>query len=429
MSKKLIQSAEGEWWASRIYYLQMRKNLSREDVRTAWTLLWDEWSKLDVRFLKTRMLPEKFKMALAFRKVNPLAFMIAPTFLVGLTIKGMSVDELSGLVDSFLDHGWFREYERHELPDPNTVYSNGFGGDGIRTINVSTSAMIIASAAGVPCYKMGSRTYFSHSGSHNFLDLIGVKASTNPEHAVQTLKKAGLAYIDGVATADGPTQGIGTGLSMMPGANKLMKAMSYPFRYPILCLNPLKPKISIRGVSTLETEMPAEVLKTYYPYSKRFEVVSGMSSEGAIIDEASNVGPTKITEFRDGELRTYQTNPEDWGVKQAHPRDIHCGDPWIAAVKTVAILRGFCNDAHKDLLLINAGHFLYVAGKANTRKEGTEMARAAVDDGRALEKMRLWVEASEGQMGVFELIVAAAGREDSAQQMQHPLKLGTSADY
>ncbi|HEY7913054.1 MAG TPA: hypothetical protein VIG62_14170 [Blastocatellia bacterium] len=427
MPDKLLQSVESEWWANRIYLLQMRKNLSREEVRKAWSLLWDEWAKLEPRYLDSRFLPEKVRMVLAFRKVNPLAFMLAPTFLVGLTSKGMTADELSGLVDSFHDHGWFREYDSHELPDPDTIYSNGFGGDAIRTINVSTSAMVIAAAAGVPCYKMGSRTYFSHSGSHNFLDLVGVKASTTPEHALSTLKKIGLAYIDGVATADGPTQGIGKGLSMMPGANKLMKAMSYPFRFPILCLNPLKPKISIRGVSTLDTEVPAQVLKSYYSYTRRFEVVAGTSTDGAIIDEVSNVGPTKVTEFRDGELRTFTTSPEDWGVKQAHPRDIHCGEPWVAGVKTIGILRGFCNDAHKDLLLINAGHFIYLAGKAKTRREGTEMARAAVDDGRALDKLRQWVEVSDGERGVFELIVAAAGREDAAQQMRHPLKLGTSA--
>jgi anthranilate phosphoribosyltransferase len=427
MSENLPQSLGGEWWASRLYLLQLRKNLTREDTRKAWSMLWDEWAKLDTRFLKARILPEKLRMALAFRKVDPLSLMLAPTFLVGLACKGMNVAELSGLVDSFIDHGWFREYESFELPDANSVYSNGFGGDAIRTINVSTTAMIVAAAAGVPCYKMGSRTYFSHSGSHNFLDLAGVKASSTPDHADRTLRQAGIAYIDGVATADGPTQGIGMGLAMMPGANKLMKAMSYPFRFPILCMNPLKPKLSIRGVSTLDTEIPAEVLRSYYPYTERFEVVAGMSTEGAIIDEVSNVGPTKITEYKDGEMRTYQTVPEDWGVRQAHPREIHCGEPWVAAVKAVAILRGFCNDAHKDLALINAGHFLYVAGKAKTRKEGTEMARAAVDDGRAIEKLHAWVEASGGQMGVFEFIYAAAAREDEAQQMQHPLKLGMSA--
>lgn len=427
MSRRLEQSFDGDWWAKRIHLLQMRKNLSRDDTRKGWSMLWNEWAKLDPRYLNSRFLPEKLKMALAFRRVNPLAPMIAPTFLVGLASKGMTVDELSGLVDSFIEHGWFREFEGFELPDPNTVYSNGFGGDGIRTINVSTAAMVIAAGAGTPCYKMGSRTYFSHSGSHNFLDLVGVKASTTPEHTIHTLKEAGIAYIDGVATADGPTQGIGTGLSSMPGANQLMKAMTYPFRFPILCLNPLKPKISVRGVSLLDTEVPAEVLRTYYPYSERFEVIAGTSSDGAIIDEVSNVGPTQVTEYKDGVLQTYWTKPEDWGVKEAHPRDIHCGEPWVAAVKTVAILRGFCNDAHKDLLIINAGHLLYLAGKAHTRREGTEMARAAVDDGRALEKLRQWVEASGGLQAVFEFVVSAAGREDQAQQMTHPLKLGTSA--
>lgn len=138
-------------------------------------------------------------------------------------------------------------------------YSNGFGGDAIRTINVSTAAMIIASAAGALCYEMRSRIYFSHSGSHNFLDLIGVRASSNPEHALRTLDKAGIACIDGVATADGPTKGIVTGLSIMPGANELMKAMSYPFRFPILCLNPLKPE-----TVTIILSAPHQLCLAYY---------------------------------------------------------------------------------------------------------------------------------------------------------------------
>jgi anthranilate phosphoribosyltransferase len=400
----------------------MRQNLSREETRKAWNVLWDEWVQLDLQILKSRFLPEKLRIALAFRKVAPLALMIAPTFLMGLTAKGMSVDELAGLVDSFLDHGWFHEYEGYELPDPNTVYSNGFGGDGIKTINVSTGAMIIAAAAGIPCYKMGSRTYFSHSGSHNFLEIVGVKASVTPEHALHTLHSVGIAYIDGVATADVPTQAIGIGLSIMPGARQLMKTMTYPFRFPILCLNPLKPRISVRGVGTIDTEVPAEFLRSYYPYLQRLEVAAGVLPDGAIIDEISNVGPTKITALQDGEIRTSTTTPGDWGVRQAQPKEILCVDPWMSAVKIMAILRGACNDAHKDLLLINASQFLYLTGKAQSRKEGTEMARAAVDDGRALEKLRAWVEASGGEPSAFEMIVAASSREDRVERIRHPLK-------
>lgn len=424
-TKKKVEKQSNRWWAGQIQKLLLRQDLSRQDTREAWNFLWETWQDIDIKLLDAKYLPQKLRTLLAFRKINPIALMIAPTFLVGLTAKGMSKDELSGLVDSFLDHGWFSEYDALELPDPNTVYSNGFGGDGLKTINVSTGAMIIAAAAGVPCYKMGSRTYFSHSGSHNFLDIVGVKASTTPDHTLHTLRQAGIAYIDGVATADGPTQALGKGLAMVPDARELMKMMTYPFRFPILCLNPLKPRLSTRGVSTMDTEVPGQVLRDLYPYTERFEIVAGKVSEKTVIDEVSNVGPTKVTEFKDGELRTYMTTPEDWGVPQVSTRDIRCTDAWLSAVKIVSIFRGLTNDAHKDLLLINAGQFIYVAGKARTRKEATEIDRAAVNDGRALETLRTWVQASGGKIGALQVIEAASDRDDPEVKKQHPLMLGS----
>jgi anthranilate phosphoribosyltransferase len=422
--KKSVSAREhkidlNNWWANCLQSLQNGWSISREDARRAWNALWEEWEKIDIELLRNNYIPEKMKLALAFRKVAPLSLMLAPTFLMGLTAKGLSVEELAGLVDSFHDHGWFSEYQDAELPDPDTVYSNGFGGDGVKTINVSTAAMIIAAAAGAPCYKMGSRTYFSHAGSHNFLDLVGVRASNTPDHASKTLRQVGLAYLDGVATCNGPTQNIGVGLALMPNAKELMKVMTYPFRFPILCLNPMSPRRSIRGVSTLATEVPARVIRQLFPYTKRLDVVAGLTPEQRVIDEVSNVGPTKITEYRDGKLRTFMTSPEDWGVRQAETKEIRCTDPWLAAVKCMEIFAGVCHDANKDLLLINAGHFLHIAGKAVTRKEATEKARAAVDDGLALAKLRSWVEASGGEVGVFEMILAGARdqRSDSIKQM------------
>ncbi len=131
----------------------------------------------------------------------------------------------------------------------------------------------------------------------------------------------------------------------------------------------------------------------------------------------------KITELRDGEVKTYMTTPEDWGVRLAQSREIRCADPWLSAVKNVAVLRGVCHDANKDLLTINASQFLYVAGKAKSRKEGTKMARAAIDDGLAIEKLRAWVEASGGEYGVFEMMLAASSRDDMAERMK-PQSLG-----
>src|SRR5690242_19520466 len=105
------------WWATCLRSLQEGRSISRADARRGWNALWEEWEKIDVDLLRSNFLPEKVKLALAFRKVAPLTLTLAPTFLMGLTAKGLSVDELTGLVDSFHDHGWFSEYQESELPD------------------------------------------------------------------------------------------------------------------------------------------------------------------------------------------------------------------------------------------------------------------------------------------------------------------------
>src|SRR4051812_42472526 len=97
-NRKATQNA---WWASRLHMIQTRRGISREDARQAWNLLWAQWSNINTNLLKKKYLPEKVRMALAFRNVDPMAMMIAPTFLMGLSAKGMSVEELAGLVDSF----------------------------------------------------------------------------------------------------------------------------------------------------------------------------------------------------------------------------------------------------------------------------------------------------------------------------------------
>lgn len=405
----MVLQSKDIWWRDILYKLQMRCDLSREETREAWNLLWSEWEKFDLRYLKVGWIPSKLKTVLAMRRIDPMAGLIAPTFLMGLTAKGITRDELMGLVDSFHDHGWFEEYAKFDVPYPNTVYSNGFGGDAVKTINISTAAMIIAAAGGAPCYKMGSRTYFSRAGSHDFLSAVGVQASTTPKHALELLEKVKVAYIDGVATADGQTQELGAGLSMMPGSNQIMKALTYPFRFPILCLNPLKPRISQRGVSMLDTEVPTEVLRDYFPYTERVETIAGMTDDGLIIDEISNVGPTKITELKDGEINTFMTSPEDWGVSKAKKEEIIGDDGPTNARIIVEILMNKRHDAHRDILLINASQFLYLAGIADTRKHGTELARLAIEEGAALQKLKDFVTASGGTSTLLERIISEIG--------------------
>ena len=392
----MITVGNDEWWRDLLIRLQRRQDLPRETVRDAWTLLWEAWQQIDLGMLRNRFLPAKLRTILAMRRIDPRLIMAAPTLLMGLTAKGLSRDELAGLTDSFVDHHWFEDFMALEPPYPNTVYSNGFGGDDIKTINVSTSAMIIAAAAGTPVFKVGSRSYFSLSGAQDFVEAIGVRPLSKPQETVDLIREIKIAYVDGVTTADESTQALGEAWTAMPDALQLMKALTYPFRFPLLCLNPLRPKRVQRGISMLDTEVVGETLLAMHGYIELGQIVAGMDTQGRIIDEVSNVGPSKITEIRDGEMRTFTTQPEDWGVPTSSAQDLIGGDGTTNAALTLQVLACQRHGALRDLLLVNASQFIYLAGMAGSFKEGTDRAREAIDSGKALLKLQEFVTQSGG---------------------------------
>lgn len=391
-----------EWWRDLLISLQRRQNLPRETVRDAWNLLWEAWCQIDLKLLRNRLVPAKLKTILAMRRIDPRLIMAAPTLLMGLTAKGLSKEELMGLTDSFVDHHWFEDFTALELPYPNTVYSNGFGGDDIKTINVSTSSMIIAAAAGAPVFKVGSRSYFSLSGAQDFVETIGARPLSDPQETVELIRKINIAYVDGVTTADESTQALGEAWTAMPDALQLMKALTFPFRFPLLCLNPLRPKRVQRGISMLDTEVVGEALLALHGYIELGQVVAGMDTQGRIIDEVSNVGPTKITEIRGGELRTFTTQPEDWGVPTSCAQDLVGGNGVTNASLTFGVFAGQIRGALRDLLLVNASQFIYLAGLAESFEAGTERAREAIDSGQALLKLYEFVAESGGNLERLE---------------------------
>lgn len=389
-------------WRDLFLKLQNRKALSRKEVKIAWNNLWNEWIKIDSRIVKNKFLPWKLKMGLAMRKIDPRIIMIAPTFLVSLASKGLTKEELLGFMDSFKEHGWFQEYKNESLPFASTVYSNGFGGDAIKTINVSTSAMIIAAAAGAPVYKMGSRSYYSLSGAQDFITAIGVKPQKNSQKVTALLKKIKIAYIDGTVTADNKTQELAESMALLPFANQLMKAFFYTFRYPILLFNPLNAKRHQRGISTLETEVVAATLLEMYPDIELAQVIAGMDETGQVMDEISNVGPTKISEIRNGKIKTFMTSPEDWGTEKSTPEEIRGGRGPENARITIEIFSGQRKDAHRDILLVNASQLIYLSGITNNFKDGTELAKKALDSGKALAKLKEFIVESDGSLAKFE---------------------------
>lgn len=156
----------------------------------------------------------------------------------------------------------------------------------------------------------------------------------------------------------------------------------------------------------LDVETPAKVLQNYYPYTERAEIIAGMTDDGLVIDEVSNVGPTKVAELMNGKIVTYVTNPEDWGVTKATKEEIAGGDGSYNARITIEILLNQRHDAHKDLLLINASQFLYLAGIVQDRKAGTELARATIASGHALAKLKEFSAESGGDTQVLKALIS-----------------------
>lgn len=384
-------------WADILLKIQDQEHLTKEEVEFAWSFLWEEWKQIDAAKLKLKFLPQKLKLFLAMRKVDPMVLLTAPTFLVSIFSKGLIGEEIKGFMQSFYNNKWFDSFYRSGVELPGLVYTNGFGGDRVKTVNVSTPAMIIAAAGGAKILKMGSHSYFGASGAQNFTDAVGLKALTTPGEVQTLLGKVNSAFIDGAAAADPSTQGIAYFLAHVPEGRELMKAMFYPFRYMVLCFNFFKARIHQRGISTLKTELAADLLLAALEHIELGHIAAGMDREGNIIDEISNVGKTKITVI-EGHRRTetFFTTPADWGVKERKPTEICGGLPGENLKIILEIFMGKREDAYCDLLAVNASHLLFLSGVVKNFKAGTFLAREMIAEGKALEELKKSVACSGG---------------------------------
>lgn len=392
-----MDSYNARCWAAILLKIQNQEHLTKEEVEFAWSFLWEEWKQIDPAKLKLKFLPQKLKLFLSMRKVDPLVLFTAPTFLVSIFSKGLIGEEMKGFMQSFHKNKWFDTFYQSRVEFPGLVYTNGFGGDQVKTINVSTPAMIIAAAGGAKILKMGSHSYFGTSGAQNFTDAIGLKALTTPGEVQTMLKKVNSAFIDGAAAADYSTQGIAYFLAHVPEGRELMKAMFYPFRYMVLCFNFFKARIHQRGIATLKTELAADLLLAAIEHIDLAHIAAGMDGENNIIDEISNVGKTKITVIRNHRrTETFFTTPADWGVKERKTEEICSGLPTENLKITLEIFMGKREDAYCDLLAVNAGHFLFLSGVVKDFKAGTCLAREMIAQGKALDELKKTVAYSGG---------------------------------
>ena len=293
--------------------------------------------------------------------------------LMALRVRGETVDEIAGAVTVM------RAKMLTVDAPADAVDVVGTGGDGAGTYNVSTCSAFVVAACGVPVAKHGNRALSSKSGAADVLAALGVKIELPPQRIAACIREAGLGFM------------------FAPAHHAAMKHVG-PARVELgtrtlfNLLGPLSNPAGVRrqmvGVFDAAWVEPiAEVLATLG--SERAWVVHGAGG----LDEISNTGPTKVAELRDGTVRTFEVTPEEVGLVRCSIDELKGGDGAANAAALAAVLDGEPG-AYRDIVLMNAGATLVVAGRAETLGEGVAQAAQAIDSGGARARLDLLVQIS-----------------------------------
>ncbi|MCS1350587.1 anthranilate phosphoribosyltransferase [Mechercharimyces sp. CAU 1602] len=287
--------------------------------------------------------------------------------LTALRMKGETVEELTGLVSAM---------RAKALPmfgvDRDAVDTCGTGGDGGRTFNVSTTAAIVAAAAGVKVAKHGNRAVSGKSGSADVLEALGVNIGLSEKEAVRALEATGICFLFAPLFHQSLKH-------VMPTRKELGFRTSFNLLGPLA--NPAGVKRQLVGVfdPTL-TEPVARVLVALG--AERVMVVAGMDG----IDEISVSRETRVTEGINGEISSYMVTPEELGLTRSNLMELAGGDAHTNAQLVKQVLQGE-SGGKRDVILANAGAVIAVAGMAKNVQEGIAIAAETIDSGAAMAKL------------------------------------------
>lgn len=291
------------------------------------------------------------------------------SLITALRIKGEIVGEVSGFARTMREKSVRIPTRR----PAEVVDTCGTGGDRSNSFNISTTAAFVVAGAGVPVAKHGNRAMSSKCGSADVLEALGVEITLGPEQVGKCIDKAGIGFL------------------FAPQCHPSMKHAVVPRKeigirtvFNILgpLTNPAGARRQLIGVFDEHlTELMAGVLRE-------------LGSESAIvahgydgIDELSTLGPTKITELSDGKLETYDISPAEFGLPTADRALLAQGaDPAESARIAEAVLTD--DDGPKrDIVCLNAGAALKVAGKVLSLRDGIALARESIESGKALSAL------------------------------------------
>ncbi|MDQ9090856.1 anthranilate phosphoribosyltransferase [Pseudoalteromonas haloplanktis] len=303
--------------------------------------------------------------------------------LVTLKIKGEVSDEIAGAAASMRANAVPFVTNLTQLVD-----SCGTGGDGSNTINISTTAAIVAAACGINMVKHGNRSVSSNSGSADLLKALGINIDMTPEHATHCLEQTGFTFLFAPHYHSGVRHAMGV-------RTTLKTRTIFNILGPLA--NPAAPDVQLLGVYDESLCLPmAETLKTLG--TKRAMVVHGSGT-----DEIALHGLTTVAELNNGEIRQYTISPADFGLANYSLEQLAGEGPEYNANASRAILAGTGTDAHNAAIIVNVAALLYLTNKADDLKSAATQVKEVLQSGRALNTLNAIVTSSNKEQANTEV--------------------------
>ena len=296
--------------------------------------------------------------------------------LVGLASKGTTAEELIGAATVMRE----KAVAVACSPEDGVILDTcGTGGDVRGTFNISTAAAIIAAACGVRVVKHGNRSASSKSGSADVLEKLGVKLELSPQQQSRCMKEANICFA--FARSHHPA---------MKYVAPVRTSLGIPTIFNLLgpLTNPGRAKHQLLGVFSPElTDRLATVLRGLG--SVRAWVVNAIDG----LDEISTLGPTRISELHDGQVHTRTIDPRDLGIAYARLSDLQVNSIDEAADAIARVLAGEKGPRY-DIAALNAAAALVVAERVQDLPQALELARQAIDSGKARQTLQALIDCS-----------------------------------
>ncbi len=297
-------------------------------------------------------------------------------FLMALRVRGETVDEITGAARTMRAKAL-----SIEAPD-GAIDTCGTGGDNLGTLNISTAAAIVTAGCGVPVAKHGNRAMSSKSGSADVLEALGVNLNAPIGVLGECLRQAGLCFMmaprhHGAMKHVGPVR-------IELGVRTIFNLLG-----PLS--NPAGTRFQVIGVYDRKWITPlAEVCRDLG--AQRVWIVHGADG----LDELTTTASTYVAELKDGAVHNFEVTPEDAGLPRSTLIDLKGGDPATNADAITRLLAGEPSP-YRDIVALNSGAALVVAGKAATLVEAVEKANLAIEGGAARAALDKLIEVSNGR--------------------------------